>query len=130
MIEQKINYIGIVRTSLKNIEDCPLQEIENAPTALLEIFPEYKQGLWGIERGSEVIILTWLHLANRTELMTKPRNDPNANETGVFCTRSPNRPNPIGIHTATVVSLNELILEVSQLEVVEGTPILDIKPKL
>lgn len=129
-MDQKINPIGIVHSSLKNIEDCPLQEYENAPVATLEIFPDFKDGISDIEKGNELIVFSWLHQSDRTVLKTKPRNEKSAKLTGVFSTRSPARPNPIGIHIVKVVAVNNCHIQVSQLELLDGTPIIDIKPML
>lgn len=129
-MDQKINAIGIVRSSLKNIKDCPLQEYENAPAATLEIFPDFKDGISDIETGNELIVFSWLHQSDRTVLKTKPRNEESAKLTGVFSTRSPARPNPIGMHIVKVVAVNDYHIQVSQLELLDGTPIIDIKPML
>lgn len=129
-MNQKINSIGIVRSSLKNIKDCPLQEFENAPAAILEIFPDFKDGISDIETGNELIVFSWLHQSDRTVLKTKPRNEESAKLTGVFSTRSPARPNPIGMHIVKVVAVNDCHIQVSQLELLDGTPIIDIKPVL
>lgn len=129
-MDQKINAIGIVRSSLKNIKDCPLQEYENAPAATLEILPDFKDGISDIETGNELIVFSWLHQSDRTVLKTKPRNEESAKLTGVFSTRSPARPNPIGMHIVKVVAVNDCHIQVSQLELLDGTPIIDIKPML
>jgi tRNA-Thr(GGU) m(6)t(6)A37 methyltransferase TsaA len=127
-MDQAIRYIGIVCSPLKNITDCPLQERENAPEATLNIFPEFKKGILDIKEGTELIIFSWLHFADRTILETKPRNEEHAKLTGVFSTRSPDRPNPIGMHVAKVISIDGCIIRLSQLEVLDGTPVIDIKP--
>ena len=101
-MKQTITSIGKVHSRLKSLEDCPLQEKENAPEATIEIFAEFKEGIKDIKSGSKLILFTWLHQADRTVLSTRPRNNPNAPITGVFSTRSPDRPNPIGIHFVTV----------------------------
>lgn len=129
-MEQEIAYIGKVHSSLKTIKDCPLQESENAPGATLEIFDDFQEGISDIEEGNELIIFSWLHHADRTTLKTKPRNEDSAKLTGVFSTRSPSRPNPIGMHTVKVVSISACLIQVSQLELLDGTPIIDIKPML
>lgn len=129
-MDQNVSYIGIVHSSLKNIEDCPLQEYENAPVATLEIFPDFQEGISDIEKGNELIVFSWLHQSDRTVLKTKPRNEESAKLTGVFSTRSPARPNPIGIHIVKVVAVNNCHIQVSQLELLDGTPVIDIKPML
>ena len=125
-----LTFIGKIHSSLKRLEDCPLQERENAPQATAEILPEFVEALSHLKPGDEIILLTWLHKADRSVLSTRPRNDPKAPMTGVFATRSPDRPNPIGMHTARVVSLEKNMLKVSGLEVLDGTPLVDIKVAL
>jgi len=128
---ESVEFIGTVHTPLKQMGDCPLQESEGAPVGILRIDEKYLQALSGLTRGSKVILLTWLHKSDRHILTTKPRNNPNAKTTGVFATRSPDRPNPIGLHEAEILSISpkgEII--VSKLEVLDGTPLIDIKPVL
>lgn len=128
-MKTEIKLIGQVRSSLKKIEDCPRQGDENAPEAELQIFPEFTEGLNDITTGSEILLLTWLHLADRNVIKCKPRNDPHAPLTGIFSTRSPDRPNPIGIHMVKVLSvLADGLIKVSGLEALDQTPIIDIKP--
>jgi tRNA-Thr(GGU) m(6)t(6)A37 methyltransferase TsaA len=123
--------IGVVHSHLKRLEDCPLQESENAPQAILEIFPEYIKGIKDIKKGDQLLILTWLHKSDRTVVATHPRNDPAIPLTGVFSTRSPDRPNPIGLHAVEVVSILDAgMIKVSGLEVLDQTPLIDIKPIL
>ena len=121
--------IGKVHSPLKRKEDCPLQENESAPAASIEIFPEFLEGIKNIEIGAEVLLLTWLHEADRTVITCVPRNNYDAPVIGVFSTRSPDRPNPIGIHSVKVVSISESgIIKISGLEALDQTPLLDIKP--
>ena len=126
-----VQFIGIIHSELKQIEECPLQENENAPEATITIFPEFIEGIKDIKAGSEVLLLTWLHQADRNVIKCVPRRNFESPEIGVFSTRSPDRPNPIGIHSVKVisVSLNGLI-KVSALEVLDQTPLVDIKPVL
>jgi len=126
-----IKYIGKVSTRLVSIEECPLQETENAPEAIVEIYPEYLEATKNLKIGTEVLLFTWLHKANRTTLTCKPRNDESAALTGIFSTRSPDRPNPIGIHQVKILSISKKgTIKISQLEVINGTPVIDIKPIL
>jgi len=129
-MEPTLKFIGKVRSTLEKLEDCPRQESESAPKASLEIFPEFLEAARDIKKGSQLVLLTWLHRGDRNEMETRPRNDPNAPLTGVFSTRSPNRPNPIGLHEANVVSVENGTINVSALEVLDETPIIDIKPKI
>lgn len=130
-MQQTITFIGSVHSELKRIEDCPLLENENAPGAAIEIFPGYIEGIKDIKAGSKLLLLTWLHKSDRTVIKTHPRNNPAAPLTGVFSTRSPDRPNPIGIHVVKVLSILDTgVINVSGLEVIDQTPIIDIKPIL
>lgn len=123
-----IQPIGIVRSSLREIRDAPNQAFEGAPEALLEIDPEFAAALHRVTPGRDLILLTWLHRADRGVLQTHPRGDPNIPLTGVFATRSPNRPNPIGLHRMTVSAIESpTLLRVLALEAIDGTPILDLK---
>jgi len=123
-----IKPIGTILSPLKRLEDCPLQERESLVEAELLILPEFADGITNLQPGDKIILLTWMHLANRTELKTQPRNNINAPFIGVFSTRSPNRPNPIGFHKVTVLSVMENLIKVSGLEVLDQTPLIDIKP--
>ena len=130
-MKQAITFIGKVHSELKSLEDCPLLEHENAPQATVEVFAEFTEGIKDIKSGSRLILFTWLHQADRTVLSTRPRNNLNAPITGVFSTRSPDRPNPIGIHFVTVASMiQDNTFLVAGLEVLDQTPIIDIKPDL
>jgi tRNA-Thr(GGU) m(6)t(6)A37 methyltransferase TsaA len=126
-----IRFIGEIHSSLKDIKDCPLQEFEGGPEAVIIIKKEYRQAMAGLKTGSSILLFTWLHKGDRATLTTKPRNDPKAPTTGVFATRSPDRPNPIGLHEVEILetTVNGEI-RVSNLEVLHGTPIIDIKPVL
>jgi tRNA-Thr(GGU) m(6)t(6)A37 methyltransferase TsaA len=122
--------IGVVRSSLTRREDAPRQGDEGAPDAWLEMDPSVEPGLAGIAPGDEMLVLTWFHLADRDVLAVHPRNDPDRPLAGVFATRSPDRPNPIGLHRVRVVSVDGERLRVSPLEALDGTPIVDVKPVL
>jgi tRNA-Thr(GGU) m(6)t(6)A37 methyltransferase TsaA len=122
--------IGFVRSSLVLPELAPRQGDEGAPRALLELELDVREGLRTIAAGDELVVLTWLHRARRDVLLTHPRNDPERPLTGVFATRSPDRPNPIGLHRVRVLAVADGGLEVEPLEAIDGTPILDIKPVL
>lgn len=130
----KTNYtiepIGHVRSELTLLEDAPMQGDEGAPEAWLEITTRAAGGLLGIRVGDELIVLTWLHLAERDVLQVHPRGDLNRPLAGVFATRSPDRPNPVGLHRVTVLEIAEQKLRVAPLEAIDGTPLVDIKPVL
>jgi tRNA-Thr(GGU) m(6)t(6)A37 methyltransferase TsaA len=124
-----LKQIGVVQSNLTDLADCPLQEREGAPEALLKLKKEFLDGLDGIAVGSELTLLTWLHLGDRTVLKCRHRNETDTPFVGVFTTRSPDRPNPIGLHHVKVLEVKENgLLKVFPLEVLDGTPILDIKP--
>lgn len=128
----QVDPIGFVRSVLKQLENAPMQGDEGAPDAWLELTPSAAPGLLGIHPGNELIVLTWLHLAERDVLQVHPRGDMNRPLTGVFATRSPDRPNPIGLHRVSVLEVAEAErkLRVAPLEAIDGTPIVDIKPVL
>jgi tRNA-Thr(GGU) m(6)t(6)A37 methyltransferase TsaA len=122
--------IGVVRSELTNREAAPLQGDEGAPEAWLELTARVAQGLVGITAGDELIVLTWLHQARRDVLQVHPRGRLDAPLTGVFATRSPDRPNPVGLHRVSVLEVAGQRLRVAPLEAIDGTPIVDIKPVL
>ena len=127
-MEAAIKFIGIIHSSLKKIEDCPLQENENAPEAELNIYQEFAEGIKDITVGTGIMLLTWLHEADRSVIKCVRRNNYNSRLIGVFSTRSPDRPNPIGIHKVKVLSVSGNNIRVSALEVLDQTPLIDIKP--
>jgi len=120
--------IGVVRSTLRATSDAPNQASEGAPEALLEIESAFADALHRLEVGDELIVLTWLHLADRYVLQTHPKGDERIPLTGVFRTRSPARPNPIGLHRVIVTAREgATTLRVGALEAIDGTPILDLK---
>jgi len=122
--------IGVVRSALRAKEDAPNQAYEGAPPAVLEIEPAFADALHLIEPGDVLIVLTWLHLADRSVLKTHPRDDESIPLTGVFRTRSSERPNPIGVHRVTVTARDGTTVHVDALEAIDGTPIVDLKVAL
>ena len=119
--------IGVVRSTLRAVADAPNQA-EGAPEALLDVDPAFAGALHRIEPGDELIVLTWLHLADRGVLQTHPMGDTRIPLTGVFRTRSPDRPNPIGVHRVTVTAVEgPTTIRVGALEAIDGTPIVDLK---
>jgi tRNA-Thr(GGU) m(6)t(6)A37 methyltransferase TsaA len=122
--------IGIVRSPLKDRNKAPNQGSEGAPDARIELAPSVEDGLDRIEAGDELIIITWLHESRRDVLKTHPRGDESVPLTGVFATRSPDRPNPLGLHPVTVLEIAGRELKVGPLEAIDGTPVVDIKPVL
>jgi len=122
--------IGIVRSPLKDRNKAPNQGGEGAPDARIELAPWVEDGLDRIKAGDQLIIITWLHESRRDVLKTHPRGDESVPLTGVFATRSPDRPNPLGLHPVTVLEIAGRELRVRPLEAIDGTPVVDIKPVL
>lgn len=125
-----IEPIGIVRSELTRLEAAPRQGDEGAPEAWLDLEAEVAPGLAGVLPGDELIVLTWFHRARRDVLQVRPRGRLDVPLTGVFATRSPDRPNPVGLHRVSVLEVSGHRLRVAPLEAVDGTPIVDIKPVL
>jgi tRNA-Thr(GGU) m(6)t(6)A37 methyltransferase TsaA len=122
--------IGHVESPLTSTADAPRQGDEGAPEAYLILDPIVQAGLAGIGVGDAIIVLTWLHEADRSVLKVHPRDDLNRPEQGIFSTRASSRPNPIGLHRVRVLGMDGLRVHVSDLEAIDGTPIVDIKPVL
>ena len=117
-----------MRSNLRDRQDAPRQAFEGAPGAILEIDPEFAPALHRISTGRELIVVTWLHEADRGVLQTHPMDDERIPLTGVFATRSPDRPNPIGLHRVTVTDFTPpTTIRVDALEAIDGTPVLDLK---
>jgi len=125
----EISPIGYVRSTLKERSGAPRQGWEGAPDASLEIDRAFVEALEGIEAGQEIWILTWLHESERTVLKVHPRDCLEKPLAGVFATRSPDRPNPIGLHRAKILHREGAQrVRVQGLEAIDGTPVVDIKP--
>jgi tRNA-Thr(GGU) m(6)t(6)A37 methyltransferase TsaA len=122
--------IGRVESPLVSTADAPRQGDEGAPEAYLILDSDVQAGLNGIATGADLIVLTWLHQADRAILTVHPRGDVSRPEQGVFSTRSASRPNPIGLHRVRVLGIDGVRLHVSGLEAIDGTPIIDLKPIL
>ena len=123
--------VGVVRSSLKDLHDAPMQGFEGAPDAFIDILPAFVACAHRIAVGDELLLLTWLDRAQRDVMQVHPRDNPNIPLTGVFATRSPDRPNPIGLHRVTVLAIaGDHTMKVGPLEAIDGTPIVDIKPVL
>ena len=119
--------IGQLRSTLRALEDAPRQGTEGAPDAWLEVDPTFSRALLGVAPGDELVIVTWLHLADREVLQVHPRGDPKNPLAGVFATRSPHRPNPLGLHRVTVREIAGTRLRLGPIEAIDGTPVVDIK---
>jgi len=126
-----LHLIGYIRSSLFNRADAPMQGHEGAPAAWLELEPQFAAGARSVRVGDEILLLTWLHESDRDVLEVYPRDDRRQGLRGVFSTRSPDRPNPIGLHPVTVVEVASATrFRVEPLEAIDGTPVVDIKPVL
>lgn len=129
-MDTRLEPIGILRSELTELDQSPRQGSEGAPHARLEVYPWAARALHGVQVGDQLLILTWLHQARRDVFECHPRSDPNQPLTGVFATRSPDRPNPIGLHPVSVRAIDGNSLEVGPMEAIDGTPVVDIKPVL
>lgn len=129
-IEYSLYPIGFLHSPLKDRGEAPKQGYEGAPDAWLEVNEEVAEGLEGIAVGNEIILITWLHQSRRDILKLHPRRDKNLPLTGVFATRSPDRPNPLGLHRVTVLEIASGRIKVGPIETIDGTPVVDIKPVL
>ncbi|MEU4231514.1 tRNA (N6-threonylcarbamoyladenosine(37)-N6)-methyltransferase TrmO [Nonomuraea sp. NPDC026600] len=126
----EIRPIGVVQSSLVDRASAPKQGVDGAPEAWLMFDPVMADGIRDLTVGDEAFVLTWLHLADRSVLAVHPRDDPRNPLTGVFSTRSADRPNPVGLHRVRVLAVDGLGVRVADLEAVDGTPIVDVKPVL
>ena len=122
--------IGVIRSELRSVSDAPRQGSEGAPDAWLDVVPAFERALAGLAAGDDVIVITWLDRADRSVLETHPRNDVTRPLTGVFATRSPDRPNPLGLHRVTVRAIEGRRLRIGPIEALDGTPVVDVKPVL
>jgi tRNA-Thr(GGU) m(6)t(6)A37 methyltransferase TsaA len=128
--EYALRVVAWIRSPLFERKEAPKQGDEGAPDAWLEVEPEYVPALHRIAPGDELIVITWLHQSDRTVLQVHPRGDPDRPLTGVFATRSPVRPNPLGLHRVTVRDVAGSRLLVGPIEAIDGTPVVDIKSVL
>ena len=126
----ELRSIGRVESPLKSVEAAPRQADEDAPGAWLVFEPEVREALRGLRVGQAVIVITWLDRARRDIVSVHPRGDSSRPVEGVFNTRSPHRPNPIGLHEVEITAIDDLRLQVRSLEAIHGTPIVDLKPVL
>jgi tRNA-Thr(GGU) m(6)t(6)A37 methyltransferase TsaA len=126
----QLNPVGWVESQLAATGDAPKQADEGAPPARIAFRPGIRDAISGLRAGDEVIVLTWLHQGDRDVLAVHPRGDPSRPRQGVFATRSPDRPNPIGLHTVTITEVGPDAISVHSIEAIDGTPVLDVKPVL
>jgi tRNA (adenine37-N6)-methyltransferase len=130
MEQPLLQIIGILHGDITSYVDAPKNYDESERIGTLEIFPQYREGLDGIIVGQTLVVLFWLHKSTRDVLKVYPRGDRSKGLRGVFATRSPVRPNPIGISELKVLSIHGNHIEVSGLDILDGTPIVDIKKKI
>ena len=128
--EIRLTAIGRVESPITDLASAPKQGDEGAPDAWLVFEPEVAEALEGITPGDDLIVLTWLDRGDRDVLQVHPRSDETRPLQGVFSTRSPDRPNPIGLHRVEVLSIDGLRVQVRNLEAIHGTPVVDVKPVL
>jgi tRNA-Thr(GGU) m(6)t(6)A37 methyltransferase TsaA len=126
----KLLPIGHVESPLLDRASAPKQGDEGTPESWLVFAPEYARAMRELAAGQDVLVLTWLDRADRSVLAVHPRGDANRPETGVFSTRSPDRPNPIGLHRVRILGVDGVKVRVADLEAIDGTPVLDVKPVL
>src|SRR5262245_38799909 len=129
-VRPTLRTIGVIRSELRSRRDAPRQGSEGAPDAWVEVRPWAVKGLEGLAAGDEVLVVTWFHRARRDVLRVRPRSDPRNPMAGVFATRSPDRPNPLGLHRVTIREIQGDRLRVGPIEAVDGTPVVDLKPVL
>lgn len=130
MTSFEVKAIGTVESPLTDLASAPRQADEGAPEAWLVFEPEILEGLKSLRLGDEVIVITWLDRARRDVLSVHPRGDTSRAQEGVFSTRSPHRPNPIGLHQTEITAIDGRRMRVRHLEALDGTPIIDVKPIL
>lgn len=130
MPDFELRPIGHVESTLTDLAQAPRQPDEGAPEAWLVIEERHAAALHGLVPGSTVVVLTWLDRADRDTLAVHPRGDADRPLTGVFATRSPDRPNPIGLHDVHILDIDGTRIHVRSLEALDGTPVVDIKPVL
>ena len=126
----ELRAVGVIQSVLKAPGESPKQGSEGAPDAWLDICPWAAAAMHGLTVGDEIIVITWLHQAHRDVLQVHPRSDTRNPLTGVFATRSPDRPNPLGLHPVVVREIDGRRLRVGPIEAIDGTPVVDIKPVL
>ena len=120
--------VGWIRSEIKERSQAPKQGSEGAPDVWIDVEPFAADAIDGLRPGDELVVITWLHRGNRDVMKVHPRSDPERRLTGVFATRSPDRPNPLGLHGVTVKAVGPHRLRVGPMEAIDGTPVVDIKP--
>lgn len=123
----RLRRVGVIRSELKSLRKAPMQGSEGGPDAWLEVSPRLSKALEGLALGDEILVLTWLDRSRRDVLRVYPRSDRRFPLTGVFATRSPHRPNPIGLHPVVIRAIDGCRLRIGPIEAIDGTPVVDIK---
>lgn len=129
-MDLKLHPIGVIRSKIKKRSEAPKQGSEGAPDGWLEVSSTFAGALEGLRAGDQIIVVTWLHQARRDVLRVHPRSDRQRPLAGVFATRSPDRPNPLGLHRVTIRQIAGTRLLIGPIEVIDGTPVVDVKPAL
>lgn len=122
--------IGVIRSTVKTRAQAPKQGLEGAPDVWIEVDSRFAECVDGLKASDEIIVITWLHQSRRETMKVHPRSDPQNRLMGVFATRSPDRPNPVGLHPVTIRKIVKNRLRVGPIEAIDGTPVVDIKPVL
>ncbi len=130
MEQARLQFIGVLHGDITTREDAPKNFDESERIGTLEIYPNYQEGLDGIAPGQTIVVLFWLHKSSRDILKVYPRGDRSKGLRGIFATRSPVRPNPIAISELKVLAIHGNHIDVSGLDILDGTPIVDIKKKI
>src|SRR5262245_388212 len=128
--DARLRTIGVIRSVLASRREAPMQGSEGAPDAWIQMRPRYARGLEGLSVGDEILVVTWLDRARRDVLRVRPRSDPRNPMAGVFATRSPDRPNPLGLHRVAIRAIDGRRLRIGPIEALDGTPVVDLKPVL
>jgi len=129
-VNPELTTVGIIRSELREPQAAPKQGVEGAPDVWIEMEPWVAPALHGLAIGDQVIVITWLHLGRRDVLQVHPRDDVRRPLTGVFATRSQDRPNPLGLHPVAIKAIDGARIRVGPMEAIDGTPVVDIKPVL
>ena len=129
-LPDRLHIIGYIRSALQSKQEAPRQGNEGAPDAWLHVDPTFEAALRGVARGDDIIVITWLHRGDREVLQVHPRGDPAIPIAGVFATRSPDRPNPLGLHRVTVREISGTRLRIGPIEAIDGTHVVDVKAVL
>lgn len=129
-IRPQLKPIGVIRSTLKSRGDAPKQGSEGAPDAWIEVHAWAADALHLLAAGDQIVVVTWFHQSKRDVLQVHPRSNPRNPLTGVFATRSPDRPNPLGLHPVRIRSIKGTRLRIGPIEAIDGTPVVDIKPDL